>query len=129
MRDIALREFNEKEYLAGEQLPEEQQVFSVKVISTFLKTDIPINIFQSLLEETGLRLAGHRVMSDLISFVHQEELKRVRDEVHRRNDGTTHLGEAMAVILRFVDEQWELQQRLIHFVKGEEVAHQLISVL
>ena len=61
-----------RKHLAGEQLTEEEQVFRVKVISTFLKAGIPINkieMFRSLMEVTGLRLAGLRVMSDLISFV------------------------------------------------------------
>ena len=76
-------------------------------------------------------------MSDLISFVHQQEVKRVREEVRGSNvsaifDGTTRLGEAMAITLRFVDDQWGIQQRLVRFQllsKSMTVARQLIPVL
>ena len=41
-RDIAeaLREYNDEKHVAGEQLPKEQQVFRVQVVSTFLKAGI-----------------------------------------------------------------------------------------
>ena len=72
--------------------------------------------------------------NDLNSFVHQQEVKRVREEVWGRNvsaifDGTTRLG------LSIVDDQWGIQQRLVRFqlllksMTGEEVARQLRSVL
>ena len=46
-------------------------------------------------------------------------------------DGPTHLGEAMAVVLCFVDSEWQIQQRLVRLMllakslKGEEVAREL----
>ena len=47
-------------------------------------------------------------MSDLIPFVQQEEEKRVKEEIKGRKvsvvfDGASRLGEAMAIILRFVE--------------------------
>ena len=50
-------------------------------------------------------------------------------------DGTTRLGEAMAIILRFVCESWTLEQRLVRIqllsksMTGEEIARELIHVL
>ena len=52
-------------------------------------------------------------------------------------DGATHDCEALAIVLtcRFVDEQWQIKQRLIRLIltakssTGEEVAHQLIITL
>jgi len=50
-------------------------------------------------------------------------------------DGTSRIGEAMAIILRFVDKDWIIQHRLIHLqllaksTTGEEIARELISVL
>ena len=50
-------------------------------------------------------------------------------------DGTSRIGEAMAVILRFADKDWEIQHHLIVsqlFAKsmtGEEIACELTSVL
>ena len=50
-------------------------------------------------------------------------------------DGTTHVCEAMVVVLRYVDDDWKIKQlvcRLMLLAKsmtGEEVAHQLIATL
>lgn len=46
-------------------------------------------------------------------------------------DGTTHVCEAMVVVLRYVDDDWEIKQQVyrLMFVEklmtGEEVARQL----
>ena len=50
-------------------------------------------------------------------------------------DGTSRIGEAMAIILRFIDKDWKIQHRLIHLqllaksMTGEEIARELVSVL
>ncbi len=50
-------------------------------------------------------------------------------------DGTSRLGEAMAILVHFVSDEWNLKQRLIRMqmlaksMTGEEVARELISVL
>ena len=50
-------------------------------------------------------------------------------------DGTTRLGEALAVIVRFIDDGWEIVQRLVRvqlLVKsttGNEIARELFNVL
>ena len=50
-------------------------------------------------------------------------------------DGTSRLGEALAIIIRFVDSSWSIQQRLIRFhllaksLSGEEIARELIATL
>ena len=144
-KDIAeaLKAYNKEEHLAGEELPPEQQVYRVKVITTFLRAGVPISkldLFRDLLEENGLRLAGRRTMSDLIPFAHQEEQRRVKAEIQGQKisvifDGTSRIGEAMAIILRFVDKDWNIQHRLIHLqllaksMTGEEIARELVSVL
>ena len=139
----ALSAYNAKEHLAGEALPPEQLVYRVKVLTTFLRAGIPINKldhFRELLEESSFRLAGRRTMSDLIPFVQQEEQKRVKGEIIGRKvsvvfDGTTRLGEAMVVILRFLNSNWTICQRLIQLqllaksMCGEEIARELVSVL
>ena len=79
-------------------------------------------------------------MSDLIPFAHQEEQRRVKAEIQGQKvsvifDGTSRIGEAMAIILRFVDKDWSIQHRLIHLqllaksMNGEEIARELVSVL
>lgn len=50
-------------------------------------------------------------------------------------DGTSRLGEALAVILHFVDTDWSLQQCLVRVqmlsksLAGQEITRELISVL
>ncbi len=50
-------------------------------------------------------------------------------------DGTTHVCEAMVLVIRFVDKAWKIQQRVVRLMllakslTGEEVARQLIVSL
>ena len=79
-------------------------------------------------------------MSDLIPFVSKQEEERVLKEMSGKIlsvifDGTSRLGEALAIIVRFVGEDWTLEQRLIRLqmlsksLTGEETARELISTL
>ncbi len=115
----------------------------MKVLTTSLRTGVPINKideFRDLLKENAVRLAG-RPMSDLIPFVLNEELRQIKAEivglpVAAIFDGTSRLGEALAIILRFVDRSTlTIHQRLVRVqlltksMTGEEVARELLSVL
>ncbi len=50
-------------------------------------------------------------------------------------DGTTHVAEAMVVVLRFIDDGWIIHQRVVRLMllaksmTGEEVARQLVTTL
>lgn len=50
-------------------------------------------------------------------------------------DGTTHLGEELVVALRYSDDEWNIQQRLVTVktlakcMQGEEIARELLEVL
>ena len=80
-------------------------------------------------------------MSDLIPFILSKEKRRLRDELNGKDvavifDGTSRLGEASAVLLRYIDvESWLPQQRLVRLqllaksMSGDEIARELISVL
>ena len=78
-------------------------------------------------------------MHDYIPFILKEEESHIRSEIQGQQlsvifDGTSPLGEALAVLLRFVAD-WSLQQRLVRIqmlsksLTGEEIARELISVL
>ena len=76
-------------------------------------------------------------MLDLVPFILNEEKARIRKEIEGKFiavifDGTSHLGEVLAVVLRFISE-WTIQQRLVRLqflVKnGEEIARELINIL
>ena len=124
-QDIAekLQEYNSQEHTSGESLPKNQQVYRIKVVSTFLRAGVPlakIELFLPILEDTGYRLSGRRGMSDLILFIHQQEQSKIKEEIEGMKvgvifDGTTRLGEAMAIIIRFVDSQWSICQRLVMY--------------
>ena len=104
---------------------------------------VPLNKldkFRNILEENAFCLSDRRCMSDHIPFILKEEQATIRIELtgkHISNifDGTTRLGEARAVIVRFVNEGWSLEQRLIKVqmlsksMKGEEIARELIHLL
>ena len=144
-RDIAkaLESYDKEENLSGQTLPEAQRVNRIKVVTTFLKAGIPLtklHHFRDLLEERAYKLADQRGMHDLIPFVASEEQKRIKQEIEGRDvsvlfDGTTRLGEALAVIVRFIDDGWEIVQRLVRVqllvksMTGEEIARELVNVL
>ena len=115
----------------------------MKVVSTFLKAGVPLGIiqkFRELLEENATRLTNKHGMYDYLPFILSEEENRICTEIDGRYvavifDGTSRVGEALAIILRFVDSDWCIQQRLVRVsvlaksVTGEELARELISVL
>ena len=63
-RDIAdsLTKYNKEFHPRGETLPQQQQVYRVKVVSAFLKAGVPLNkieCFRDFLEENAHRLTDH----------------------------------------------------------------------
>ena len=79
-------------------------------------------------------------MHDLIPFIHKEEFEKLQQEINGKDvsvifDGTTRLGEALAIVIRYVNSDWMIVQRLVRLqllvksVTGEELARELISVL
>lgn len=64
-----LKKYNEKSHSVGETLPEQQQVYRVKVVSAFLKAGVPLNkisLFHDILEEKAFRLGDRRSMQDYV---------------------------------------------------------------
>lgn len=78
-------------------------------------------------------------LSSMIDVINKEETEKVKKEITGRNvsvifDGTTHVSEAMNIILRFVSDDWKIEQRLVKLLlvtksmTGEELAQQLLSI-
>ena len=144
-KDIAdsLVSYNAKEHLSGETLPEQQQVYRVKVVMAFLRAGVPLSkldCFRDLLEENGYRLIDRRHTFDLVPFVQKEEESSIRKELTGNYlsvifDGTSRLGEALAIVVRYVDDNFKIEQRLIRMqmlsksMTGEEIARELINQL
>ena len=144
-QDIAdsLARHNSEVHLRGETLPMQQQVYRVKVVTALLRAGIPLSkldSFRDILEENAYRLTDRQHMFDLVPFTLKEEEARLKNEVNGKHlsvifDGTSRLGEALVVIVRFIGEEWTLEQRLIRMqmlsksMTGQEIARELINIL
>ena len=144
-RDIAtaFQTSSQELHPRGGTLPEEQHIHRVKVVCVFLCSATPLSklsYFRGLLQENGLRLSDRRQMADIIPFISHQERDLIKQEILGKYllvvlDGTTRLGEAMAIIVCYVDSEWCIQQRLIHLqlleksMTGEEIARILFDTL
>ena len=113
------------------------------MVQAFLCTATPLNklaYFRGLLEENALRLTDRRHMVDIVPFVFSQEQELPKKEISGKFlsvifDQTTRLGEAMAIIVQYVDEEWDIEQRLIRLkllqksMTGEEIAQVVIDTL
>ena len=99
-----------------------------------------LDTFREILKENAYRLSDRRHMSDLVPFILSQERADVKREVSGRPlsvifDGTTRLGEALVIVVRFVDDEFVIQQRLVRLqllaksMTGEEIARELINCL
>ena len=80
-------------------------------------------------------------MAQLIPFLHCKEEDELKKEISGAPyvavifDGTSRLGEALAVVLRYVDADFKIHQRLVRFhvlaksLAGLELSRELITVL
>ena len=108
----------------------------------FLRCGVPlkkVDDFRSLFEEGSLRLTHSSHLSDYIPVIHQEEKKKIRAAINGQFisvifDGSSRLGEALAIVIRFVSG-WSIQQKLVRMsmltksLKGEELAREILSAL
>ena len=90
-------------------------------MQTFLRAGVPLNkigSFRIFLEESGYRLCDRRYMYDLVPFIVNEEVSRIKDEIQGKSlgvifDGTTHVCEAFAIVVWFISDSWSIEQRLV----------------
>ena len=79
-------------------------------------------------------------MSDLVPFVLKKEQSLIKKEVDGKDvsvifDGTTHLGEALAVVVQSVSNDWTIEHCLVKIqllakgLTGKEIVRELIQVL
>ena len=94
-------------------LPESQQIFQVKVVKTFLLASASWMSSGSFLKRQVIDS-----LTDAL-FILEEEETNIKCEIKGKHigvmfNGMTRLGEAMATVVRFVSESWELEQHLVH---------------
>ena len=143
-KDIAeaLAKYDKQEHPRGETLSQDHRIYCINVVTAFLKAGVPlskIDHFRDILEEHAYRVLDRRGMSDLIPFILSEEMEQIKKEISGKPvsiilDGTSRLGEALLIVLRFLDN-WEMKQRFVQlqiFVKsmtGEELVREVLGVL
>ena len=113
--------------LAGSGLSQavsEDVVRRANVVETFLKAGIPlskVDYLRPLLESGYGRLTYSTHMAQLIPFLHCKEEDELKKEISGAPyvavifDGTSRLGEALAVVLRYVDADLKIHQRFVRF--------------
>ena len=139
-----LRRKDEEDNPKGETLPEDMRLFRFDVVEAFLSTGIPlskIDHLRSFLEKYRHRLTAHGHLSQMIPSIIEKEKETLKTELSLVDgcsvifDGSTRLGEALAIVVRFVDDEWNVQQRLIRLqvlaksLKANELAQCLIQSL
>ena len=112
------------------------------MVENFLRAGIPlakVDELGALLEGNSLKLTHSSHLADYIPVPLQQEKETLKNEIQGEPvslvfDGTTHEGEALAVVVRFV-RGWKLQQRLVRLllsarpITGDEPAREILTVL
>ena len=60
------------------------------------------------------------ICRDIVLLIFSQEQAQMKEELNGKDllvifDGTTHLGEAMAIVVRFISSDWQIQQQRIRF--------------
>ena len=114
------------------------------VVEAMPKAGIPlskVDHLRPLLEANNAKLTYSSHLAQII-FLLENERSKMKEEMKSPEhivvifDGTTHLGEALAIILlRFLNDFWEIQERLVRLrvlektMSGLELARELVSCL
>ena len=118
-----MKSVDEHQHPVGEKLSVEQRVYRLKVVRTFLRAAVPpskLDTFRDILEENIYHLTNRRHMSDLDPFITTKEQADIKSEIEGKPvsvafDGTTRLGEAMAIVIRFVDNSFSFSNALFAY--------------
>ena len=124
-------------------LPLEVRAFRVQVVEDFLKAGVSlytIDKLRDLLERGGNRLTDSSHLRQHIPLILKQETERLKEEIATRDlglifDGSTRLGEAIVIIVRFVSDNWSIVQRHIRLdicaksVNAQDLAHVLNDCL
>ena len=128
-----------------EAVPIDHCLQRIKVVRSLLTAGIPLAKLDKIrhLRESGTtHLTSVSYLAEYIPFIQEQEadlLKKELAEAHSTCsvifDGSTCLGEALAILLRFVDQDWHLKQRLVRFhivaksMSVQQLARALITYL
>ena len=117
------------------------------MVEEFLKAGIPIrkmDKLRTLLERQGYQLSHSSNMIDYVTIIYKQEIERIKAEIRQGvstrdvsviYDGSTRQGEVIVILVRFVDNDWNIVQRLIRIdicvksVNGDQLAQVLNECL
>lgn len=120
------------------------QEFRFATVETMMGCGIPLNKLDvglgTLLTRSGMRVTNASDMSQYIPLVLQKELNVLKDELAEQSlciifDGTTRVGEVLAVVVRYCTQDFRIVQRLIALrtaakhMNGLALAGMLIRIL
>lgn len=100
-----------------------------------------MDAMRPFLEKYGHRLTSSAHLSELIPAVLEKEKETLKEELKVATeasvifDGTARLGEALAIVVRYIQEDFKPTRRLVRLevlansLKGEELAQRLMSCL
>ena len=129
---------------SGSTLPAEIRLFRFEIVECVISGGIPlskVDIPRPLLEKYGHRLTHSANLREIIPAVLEKEREKLLSGLQSVKeasvifDGTARMGEALAIIVRFVQEDFKPTQRLIRLevlakaLKGDELAQRLMSCL
>ena len=151
LRDQTIAEALSREKSQKEStLPLAERAYRQQVVEEFLKAGIPIHKvdkLRPLLEKNGYRLTGSSNLGQYISLTFKQETERIKQEISAPGstemtrdvsvifDGSTRQGEAIAIIVRFINDDWVITQRLMRIdicaksVNSEQLARVLNECL
>ena len=106
--------------IAGETLPLDHRAYRLEVVETFIREGVPlakVDGRRSLLERNSFSLTSCKHMAVYVPTILAEEKRRLKELIASKPiaiifDGTTRLGEAIAIVIRFMDK-WSLKQVLV----------------
>ena len=128
----------------GSTLPEDMRLYQHELVKALLKAGSPllkVDILRPFLEKYGHPLTSRNHLAECIPMILQKKIDFVKSEIAANSafpeifDESTRLGEALAIIVRFIDKDWNIQQRplkleiLAKSMNVEELAQRLIQCL
>ena len=133
-----------RENASGSTLPSDIQLYRYELVESALSAGVALSKVDAMrpcLEKYGHRLTSSAHLSEFIPAVLDKEKETLKEELKVAkeasviSDGTARLGEALAIVVRYIQQDLKPTQRLIGLevlakaLKGEQLAQRLMSCL